>query len=225
MKKINFLKVFGILSCIYSVLLIVIPIMEGYRLMLFGGYILYGCMLTASVCMVAGKKLCEKILPWAVSGIALYWLVTSITDAVLYLWLYTIAYIIFAICLFNRKRKKSMLTGAIAAICLVSLKFIMVETDIIFDIYLLGVTAFGILFDFAMMMYFNSKIGGDGEENAVKAEKEPTVEEVILPEVIITAEEAETELRFLEFQFEKNYITEEEYQEKRAEFLMKVSKL
>jgi hypothetical protein len=65
------------------------------------------------------------------------------------------------------------------------------------------------MFNFTMLVYFHSKIAGEKTVEAVK-------EEISQPAV--TSEEVITELRFLEFQLEKEYISAEEYEIKRIEY-------
>ena len=71
-----------------------------------------------------------------------------------------------------------------------------------------------LMLNLTLLVYFCSKVFESRNESNQKNTQAN----------IITSKDAITELRFLEFQLEKNYISEEEYQEKRAEFLMNIAK-
>lgn len=218
MEKSNLLRVFGLVSCMCSATFGVMAFILSGSL---DGLVFYGLIFFASLCVISGNKLLEKILPFVVLAIAIIWLMVSFANP--WLWVDAFAYIIWGICLLAKKKKYAMICGMVAATSVTLFKIILFETNAIlvefdaFDDFMIIVSSM-ISFDFMMLLHFNSKVANMDDAKIEVADNE-------IAKNTITFNEAVIQLRFLEFQLEKNYISEEEYQEKRAEFLMSISKL
>ena len=220
MKKFNFLKPFCIFSCLYSgafavTLLINMIASDNFPMIWVWGLAVNILISFSSICLTSKNDTYHKIIPYIFFAIALLWILWVGNSGIFFM-LNGFIYAVWAIFLLNKNKEKLISIACIFTVAVIIYKIILIEFSALVSVPL-EISISGMSVDIAMLVYFNSQ-AADSSDIIGRLDEE-NIEEMVTSESVIT------ELHFLEFQLEKNYITEEEYNAKRAEFLMNIAKL